>query len=130
MRKNIAIMYGGNSSEFEISRNSAEQVYKNIDKDKFNVYRIMVRGSEWTADGPLFIDIPVNKDDFSILENYIKVKFDCALIIIHGDPGENGILRLILTWLESLIQQVAFFASALTFNKYACKIYLSKKYGH
>ena len=77
----------------------------------------MVRGSELIAKDHSFNDVPVNKDDFSFSENSNKINFDCALIIIHGDPGENGILQAYFDMVGIPYTTGGFFASALTFNK-------------
>ena len=127
--KNIAILFGGNSAEYEISQLSAEQVQSHIDKDKYNVFMIKVKGSDWILPCDSFYDIKINKDDFSYSENNNKVKFDCAFIVIHGDPGENGILQAYLDMLDVPYTTGGFFSSALSFNKYACKIYLSHNLG-
>jgi D-alanine-D-alanine ligase len=125
MKKNIAILFGGNSAEFEISQRSAEQIYNNIDREKYNAFKIKVRGSDWILPCDTFYDIKINKDDFSYSENNNRVKFDCALIAIHGDPGENGILQAYFDMLDIPYTTGGFFSSALSFNKYVCKIYLS-----
>jgi len=125
MKKNIAIMFGGNSSEYEISLKSAEQIVSYLDKEKYNIFKVKVKGSDWILSCDTYYDIKINKDDFSYCENNNKIKFDCALIAIHGDPGENGILQAYFDLLEIPYTTGGHFSSALTFNKYACKIYLN-----
>lgn len=124
MKKNIAILYGGDSSERIISERSSVEIEKHLSKEKYSTYRICVSGSEWKVDISSGQHIPVNKDDFSFTFNGEKVVFGCAFIIIHGTPGENGILQAYFDLLGIPYTTCGAFVSALTFDKYACKCYL------
>jgi D-alanine-D-alanine ligase len=124
MKKIIAILYGGDSSEKIISERSSITIAKHLPKEKYTAYRVSVSGSEWNVDiasGPC---IPVNKDDFSFIFDGKKIIFDCSFIIIHGTPGENGILQAYFDLLGIPYTTCSAFVSALTFDKYACKCYL------
>ncbi|GAB4292510.1 MAG: D-alanine--D-alanine ligase [Marinilabiliales bacterium] len=127
MKKNIAIVAGGLSKENAISIKSSETVMSLIDKNLFEVYRIIIDDKGWTA---LLNDksIPVDKSDFSINFQDKKIKIDFAIIIIHGTPGEDGILQAYFDLLNIPYSTCGFFESALTFNKVACKLFL-KEYG-
>jgi D-alanine-D-alanine ligase len=124
MKKNIAILGGGDSREYEISVKSTDQIMSIMNKEKYNVFVVVVRGNEWKAkmsDGTM---VPVDMNDFSFTWSRKKVKFDYGFIMIHGTPGENGLLQ---SYLE--IQKVPYntckvLSSAITFNKHACKLYL------
>jgi len=87
--KNIAVVAGGNSGEFEVSLKSGRMVMLSIDKKLFNPYYIVVKGTDWNVevDGKWQ---PVNKDDFSLKTDTGIIKFDAAYLIIHGTPGEDG----------------------------------------
>jgi len=122
-KKNIAVIGGGDSSEWVISVKSAQEVTSWIDKDKFNVFVVSIRGNEWLVKTEN-ADFPINRADFS----FEKAKFDYAMIIIHGTPGENGILQSYFDLLRIPYQTCGVFTSALTFNKFACKVYL-KEFG-
>lgn len=126
MKKNIAILAGGDSSEYVISIQSAEQLEGIIDREKYNVYKIHVKGIVWnlSSDETNFVD----RNDFSITINNEKIKFDCALIAIHGTPGENGILQSYFDLIKVPYTTCSAFTSALTFNKFATKIFV-KEYG-
>jgi len=127
MKKNIALLYGGYSSEHEISLLSSELVYELIDKKLFKVYMIYIRDLNWIAE----IDgykVNVDKNDFTVTINNNKIKFDCAVNIIHGTPGEDGLLQAYLELLKIPYTACNFFESALTFDKQACKLYL-KEFG-
>jgi D-alanine-D-alanine ligase len=124
MKKNIAILYGGDSSEKIISERSSITIEKHLPKEKYFTCRISVNGSEWRVDIANHQSIPVNKDDFSFVLDDKKIVFDCAFIIIHGTPGENGILQAYFDLLRIPYTTCSAFVSALTFDKYACKCYL------
>ncbi|MDY0199470.1 MAG: D-alanine--D-alanine ligase [Tenuifilaceae bacterium] len=90
---NIAIMAGGNSSEEEISLKGVVQVAKWLDSTKYNAYPVMLKGTQMTLKHPRHGDIPVSWDNFTAKVNNEILTFDCALIVIHGTPGENGLLQ-------------------------------------
>ncbi|MBI5220164.1 MAG: D-alanine--D-alanine ligase [Bacteroidia bacterium] len=124
MKKNIAILFGGDSSESEVSLNSGKQVFRIVDKEKYNPFLIFVKGHDWTVTNEPYNTIKVNKDDFSILFNNEKIRFDFALIAIHGTPGENGVLQGYFDIIGIPYSTSDLLSSAITFNKYACKLYL------
>ena len=124
MKKNIAIVAGGDSSEYVVSINSAEQVARWLDKEKYNVYKVLVKGTEWIVNSESFCDLVLNKDDFSFTLNNQKTIFDCALIIIHGTPGEDGKLQGYFDTLHIPYTTANTLASAITFNKIFSKNYV------
>ncbi|RZA00550.1 MAG: D-alanine--D-alanine ligase [Sphingobacteriaceae bacterium] len=90
--KNIALLAGGYSGEYEVSLNSAKNIAASLNPDKYNVYTILLDKNRWlheTAGGAVDVD----KNDFSITVNGEKIKFDFAFITIHGTPGEDGKLQ-------------------------------------
>lgn len=125
MKRNIAIVAGGDSSEYLVSINSATQIAQWLDKEKYNVYTIVAKGAEWIVKSDVACDLIVNKDDFSFSLNNQKVKFDCALITIHGTPGEDGKMQGYFDTLKIPYTTSSTLASALTFNKIFSKNYLN-----
>ena len=123
MKKNIAVVAGGDSSESVISLQSAKQISNNIDKEKYNVFTIFIKGTTWVYKNS-DSDIIINKDDFSFIFNNKKITFDCVFIAIHGTPGENGILQAYFDMLNIPYTTAGQLTTALTFNKYVCKTYL------
>jgi D-alanine-D-alanine ligase len=122
MKLKIAVLSGGNSSEAEISIKSGRQVANWIDKEKFAVYPIIIMGTRWTLgdeDGPV-----INKTDFSVIKNGEKIKFDFAYIIVHGTPGENGLMSGYFELLGIPHSTCNTLVSSLTFDKYFCKLAL------
>jgi D-alanine-D-alanine ligase len=124
MKKNIAILYGGDSSEKIISERSSVTIKNHLPEQKYVTYRVFVNSSEWKVDIANHQSISVDKNDFSFSLDGKKIVFDCAFIIIHGTPGENGILQAYFDLLGIPYTTCSAFVSALTFDKYACKCYL------
>lgn len=128
MKRTIAIIAGGDSSEYEVSMNSAKGIYSFIDKDKYNLYLVELTRQKWEAiltDGSR---TPIDKNDFSFMENGVKVKPDFAYITIHGTPGENGILQGYFELLGIPYSTCDVLVSALTFSKFTLNQYL-KSFG-
>lgn len=125
MKKNIAVVTGGNSSEHVVSLKSADQVEASLDRGKYNVYRVLIERDSWTVQQQGLPDVPINKNDFSFENGNGNVRFDCALIAIHGTPGEDGLLQGYFEMLQIPYTTCDVLVSSLTFNKWACKKYLS-----
>lgn len=125
MKKNIALVAGGNSSEYEVSLRSAAGLYSFIDKEKYEVTIVTLHGTDWNARVSDAETCPVDKNDFSFTWNGVKTKFDFAYITIHGTPGENGLLQGYFDMLRIPYSCCGVLAAALTFNKFACNRYLS-----
>lgn len=125
MKKNIALVAGGNSSEYEVSLRSAAGLYSFIDKEKYDVTIVTLHGTDWNARVSDAETCPVDKNDFSFTWNGVKTKFDFAYITIHGTPGENGLLQGYLDMLRIPYSCCGVLAAALTFNKFVCNRYLS-----
>ena len=124
MKKNIAVVYGGDSSEFVVSVNSSINVFQSIDPTKYNVWKVQMKGLEWVVfenDEPI---APIDKGDFSFNRNGDKITFDFAYITIHGTPGEDGKLQGYLDMVKIPYSTCGVYSSALTFNKYFCSNYL------
>ena len=134
MKKNIAIIAGGDSSEYEVSLRSAATLYSLMDKERYDVRVLRMRGAKWNvylgeAMDRLALDevmdwIAVDKNDFSFCQQGKKIRFDFAYITIHGTPGENGLLQGYLDIMGIPYSCCGVLAAALTFNKYVCNHYL------
>lgn len=123
MKRIIAIVAGGDSSELPVSLRSAQGLYSFIDKDKYDLHIVEMEGKRWEVQTPEG-SIPIDRNDFSFLLDGKKVRFDFAYITIHGTPGENGKLQGYFDLLGLPYSSCDVFASALTFNKFACNQYL------
>lgn len=125
MKKNIAIVAGGDSSEYVVSVESASNIRKSLDKTRYTPFLITMKGDRWTA-GTLEEPGPVvDKNDFSVIVDGKKVKFDCVFMAIHGTPGEDGKLQAYFDLIGMPYTTCGVLASALTFNKYICKGFLN-----
>jgi D-alanine-D-alanine ligase len=124
MKKKIAVVYGGYSSEIIVSKKSAEGVCSFIDKDKFDVYPVLIDKDKWCAliDENEYI---ISKDDFSFTINTEKIIPDCVYITIHGTPGENGLLQGYLKMLGIPHSTCDVLPAAITFNKFFCNSFLN-----
>jgi D-alanine-D-alanine ligase len=118
---NIALIAGGNSSEEGISLKGAKQVVKWLDPEKYNAYTILVKGTKWTLKHPKKGDFPVSWDSFTANIDGEVIGFDCALIIIHGTPGENGLLQGYFEMMGIPYTTGDVLNTALTFNKEVTK---------
>ncbi|HET6768554.1 MAG TPA: D-alanine--D-alanine ligase [Chitinophagaceae bacterium] len=117
MKKNIALVTGGFSGEAVISYKSAKTIDKNLDREKFNVYKIDINPSGWfyeLSDGK---KIEINKNDFSLTTNDGTIKFDAVFIGMHGTPGEDGKLQGYFDTLKIPYTSCDAGSSAITFNK-------------
>lgn len=135
--KNIAVIYGSDSSEWEVSCRSGEFTASRIDDTRYSVFEIFARFGKWQLVAfkkkySMRVTFPegsrpeVNKNDFSISIYGEKVKFDYAYVMQHGAPGENGQLQGYLEMLGVPYSSCSSFVSSIVFDKYACKSYLKE----
>jgi D-alanine-D-alanine ligase len=115
--KTIAIVAGGDSSEFDISVKSALEVSKAL-LSRYITYVIIIRGTNWYWEDQKGRYHNIDKNDFSLIADEYRIRFNAVFIAIHGTPGENGLLMGIP------YTSCSAFCSALTFNKQACKLFL------
>ena len=124
MKRTIAIVAGGDTSEYEVSLRSAQGIYSFLDKDKYNPYIVVLHGTDWhvqLADGTT---APIDRNDFSFTVNGQKTTFDYAYIIIHGTPGEDGRLQGYFDMLHLPYSGCGVLASSMTYDKFVCNQYL------
>ncbi len=139
MKRKIAIIAGGDSSEYGVSLRSAAGIYSFLDKDKYDITIVKLRGTAWQAlaqtvsvlaenNGIVPEDteqwVEMDKNDFSFTYNGEKTNFDFAYITIHGTPGENGVLQGYLDMVGVPYSCCGVLAAAMTFNKFTCNHYL------
>ncbi len=139
MKRKIAIIAGGDSSEYGVSLRSAAGIYSFLDKDKYDITIVKLRGTAWQAlaqtvsvlaenNGIVPEDteqwVAMDKNDFSFTYNGEKTNFDFAYITIHGTPGENGVLQGYLDMVGVPYSCCGVLAAAMTFNKFTCNHYL------
>ena len=124
MKRIIAIVAGGDSSEHGVSMKSAEGIRSFIDQEKYQTYIVELTGKDWEALLPDGTRAAVDKNDFSFTENGARVKPDFAYITVHGTPGENGILQGYFELMNIPYSTCDVLVSALTFSKFTLNQYL------
>ncbi|MDR0953841.1 MAG: D-alanine--D-alanine ligase [Rikenellaceae bacterium] len=120
-RMNIALLAGGNSSEYEVSIGSAAQVIEVLNWAKYTPWLIKVKDTRWFYTDPRGRETDVNKNDFSLELDGEKIFLEYALILIHGTPGEDGLMQAYFEMMEIPFSSSGFLTSAVTFDKSACK---------
>lgn len=128
MKRTVAIIAGGDSSEYEVSLNSAKGIYSFIDKGKYNLYIVELSKKAWEAVLADGTRAKIDKNDFSFMDGDNKIIPDFAYITIHGTPGENGILQGYFELLGIPYSTCDVLVSALTFSKFTLNQYL-KSFG-
>jgi D-alanine-D-alanine ligase len=126
-KKNIALVAGGYSAEYEVSIKSAQNIYAAIDDATYNKYLVLITKDKWEVhyNNETY---PVDKNDFSFSPMGVKIKFDFAYVTIHGTPGENGVLQGYFAMLDIPHSTCDILAASLTFDKYTCNHYI-KNFG-
>jgi len=126
-KKNVAVVMGGYSDEYAVSLKSGQLIYDSLDRNLYNVYKVVILKNEW-----YFLDendkkYTINRGNFSVtLDNNETLQFDVCFNIIHGTPGENGILQAYWDAIGQKYTGCDFYQSALTFNKKDTLAVLSK----
>lgn len=115
--KNVAIIMGGYSSEYQISLTSGGVVYQYLDKTKYNLFNVHIFKNKWVYVDELNEEFPINKNDFSIEVKGEKITFDVVFNAIHGTPGEDGLMQAYFELLGIPQTSCDYYQSALTFNK-------------
>ena len=128
MKKNIAIVMGGYSSEAEISLKSGQVVYEHLDSEKYNAYRVHILKDKWVYVDESGREHPINMEDFTTTVNGYKTRFDFVFNAIHGHPGEDGTLLAYFELLGLPHSSAPFYQMAVAFNKRDC-LSLLKPYG-
>ncbi|WP_370476887.1 D-alanine--D-alanine ligase [Tamlana flava] len=126
--KNIAIIMGGYSSEFQISLKSGNVVYETLDTSKYKAYRIHIFKHKWVYVDENENEYPIDRNDFSVSVDNQKITFDCVFNAIHGSPGEDGFMQGYFKLLNIPHTSCDMYQASLTFNKRDCLSVL-KPYG-
>ena len=121
MVRNIALMTGGDSSEWQIALQGAENIGNALDRSRYSPYTIVLRNGHWTYTAPDGTKSELDRNDFTLPIAGRKIKLDYALIVIHGTPGEDGRLQGYLDMMGIPYSSCGFVSSVLTFDKAACK---------
>ncbi len=123
-KRTIAIVCGGDSSEHDVSLRSGQGLYSFFDKERYNIYLVDVKGTDWHVAFDNGETAAIDKNDFSFLQDGKKVYFDYAYITIHGQPGENGVMQGYFDLIHLPYSTSGVLVEALTFDKYVLNNYL------
>jgi D-alanine-D-alanine ligase len=124
LKRNIAIVCGGDSSEHDVSLRSAQGLYSFFDKERYNVYIVDIKGQDWHVELSDGTTARIDRNDFSFVENGKAKLFDYAYITIHGTPGENGILQGYFDLVDIPYSTSGVLVEAMTFDKFVLNQYL------
>lgn len=124
MKRIIAIVAGGDSSEHDVSLRSAEGIYSFLDKEKYEAYIIEIKGTVWEARLPDGGRSRVDREDFGFMDGDRRVRPDFAYVTIHGTPGEDGILQGYFDLIRMPYSTSGVLVEAMTFNKFTLNQYL------
>ena len=124
LKRNIAIVCGGDSSEHDVSLRSAQGLYSFFDKERYNVYIVDIKGQDWHVNLSDGTTAKIDRNDFSFIENGKARLFDYAYITIHGTPGENGILQGYFDLVDIPYSTSGVLVEAMTFDKFVLNQYL------
>lgn len=119
---NVAVIAGGDSGEYEVSLKTADNIFNQLNRELFNPYLILFKGSDWSYTDKQGVKYQINKNDFTLSLPAETIRFDVAFIAIHGTPGENGKLQSYFEMIKQPYTGCNSFTSALTFNKYFCNV--------
>jgi D-alanine-D-alanine ligase len=117
MKKKVALVAGGDSGEYEVSISSAKAVKEQLVQSDYEVYLIVMQGTDWHYEDDDGFRTPVNRHDFSIRLHEEPITFDVVFILIHGAPGEDGRLQGYFDLLGIPYTGSDLFTSSLTFKK-------------
>jgi len=126
MKKNIAIIMGGYSSEYKISLESGKAVFDILNKNKFNCFRVVILKDKWFYIDSKNHEIAINKDSFTFKLNNKIIYIDCVFNAIHGSPGEDGEIQSYFEKLNIPVTGSGAFQSKITYDKIECLNYLKK----
>ena len=115
---------GGYSSEYEVSIRSGNEVYKNLSSFKYNLFKVIITKEKWYCIDKNENKYSINVKNFSV--NKPKIEFDYVINVIHGSPGEDGLIQSYFKMLNIKHSSSEYFQTALTFNKSECKNFLIK----
>ena len=120
MKKNIAVIMGGYSSEHDISVKSGTTVFNHIDSNLYNPYKVIIDKDNWnlvTSDG---VNYPINREYFNCTVNDVEINFEVVFVMIHGTPGEDGVIQKYFDNLNIPYTGPSSEVALLTFNKKSC----------
>ncbi len=117
MKTKVALITGGYTGEAEVSYKSSQFVYRQLDKNKYDIFLIDIRHDGWFYKDDSGTLHTLQKEDFSLRLNNETITFDVAFIILHGSPGEDGRLQGYFDMIGLPYTSCGALTSSLTMNK-------------
>ncbi len=124
LKRTIAIVCGGDSSEHDVSLRSAQGLFSFFDRERYDVYIVDIKGQDWHVELNDGTTARIDRNDFSFMENGKARLFDYAYITIHGTPGENGVLQGYFDLIGIPYSTSGVLVEAMTFDKFVLNQYL------
>jgi len=125
MKLKIALLCGGYSEEAEVSFNSADFVEQNLNRERYDIYKIKISPEQWLYKNEEGSTYSIDRNDFSLTIEGKKVHFNLIFMMIHGSPGENGLLQGYFEMLGLPYTCCDSLTSSLTMNKAYTKAILN-----
>ncbi|MBF11120.1 MAG: D-alanine--D-alanine ligase [Flavobacteriaceae bacterium] len=119
-KKKVGVVCGGYSSEYKISLQSGKTVFSQLDRNKWEVFLIILAQDSWTAKDDDEKSYIVSKGDFSLQSSETSIKLDLIFNLVHGSIGENGQLAALWELLDIPFSSCNSYIAALTLNKRDC----------
>ena len=119
-KKKVGVVCGGYSSEYDISIESGITVMENLDRNKWEVFLVILNKESWTAKDDFGNEYTVSRGNFELNNLKSTIKLDLIFNLVHGSLGENGQLASLLELLEIPFSSCDSYNSGLTFNKRDC----------
>ena len=123
-KRTVAIVCGGDSSEHDVSLRSAQGLYSFFDHERYDIYIVDVKGTDWHVNLDNGEIVEIDKNDFSFKLDGKHIYFDYAYITIHGQPGENGVMQGYFDLIHLPYSTSGVLVEAMTFDKYVLNNYL------
>ena len=124
MKRKIAIICGGDTSEHDVSMRSAAGIASFLDKERYLIYVVEIHAGKWNVlleDGTR---IGVDKNDFSFVIADERIVPDFCYITIHGVPGENGLLQGYFHLIGMPYSTCNVLVEAMTYDKFVLNNYM------
>lgn len=124
MKKIVAIICGGDTSEHDVSMRSAAGIESFIDPERYTTYKVEIHAGKWEAILADETRSTVDRNDFSFEAGGKRIRPDFCYITIHGVPGENGILQGYFDLIGMPYSTCGVLVEAMTYDKFVLNNYM------
>ncbi len=124
MKKTVAIICGGDTSEHDVSMRSAAGIESFIDSERYNIYKVEIHAGKWEAILSDGTRSKVDRNEFTFEVAGQTIRPDFCYITIHGVPGENGILQGYFELIGMPYSTCGVLVEAMTYDKFVLNNYM------